>query len=109
MKNDTIKQMMRKYPKFVLLSLLFCLIVGGAFYFFDTWKGKEVLTQNSQSLKLLNSLSHPKTGEEWIVSFETKGVADLTISPTDLDTINDLDFVSLTCEGKEKRGKPYRF
>jgi len=94
--------MLEKYPKFVLLLVLFCLIGAGAFYFSNTGQESETQTQTVQNLKLLNSHSHPEAGDEWVVSFETRGPANLTITPTDPDTVDDLDFVSLSCDGKEK-------
>lgn len=94
--------MLEKYPKFVLFLILFCLIGAGAFYFSNIWKGEKTQTQTAQNLVLLTSHSQPEAGDEWIVSFETIGLADLTITPTDQDSIDDLDFVCLTCDGKEK-------
>jgi len=102
MKNDKIKQMTRKYPKFILFFLILFLVVGGIFYFSDNQVEKDTLTQTAPYLKLLNSHSHPQTGENWVVSFETRGPVDLTITPEDKDSIGDLDFVSLTCDGEEK-------
>ena len=94
--------MLRKYPKFVLFLVLFCLAGAGVFYFSNTWEGDETRTQTAPNLKILTSHSHPQAGDEWAVSFETIGAAGLTITPIDQDSIGDLDFVSLTCEGKEK-------
>ena len=94
--------MLRKYPKFVLFLVLFCLAGAGVFYFSDTWKESDTRTQTAQNLVLLTSHSQPEAGDEWVVSFETIGTADLTIIPTDIDSIGDLDFISLTCDGKEK-------
>jgi len=48
-------------------------------------------------LNILNPHSSPKAGENWIVSFTTKGTADLSIIPNDQNTIDDLDFISLKC------------
>ena len=56
----------------------------------------------SIELTILNVHSHPQTGDDWTVSFETKGAADLTITPDDQATIDDLDFVSLTCDDQER-------
>jgi hypothetical protein len=89
--------MTKKYQKFILFLILFCLAGAGVFYFSDIWKGSEIQTQTIPSLKLLTSHSNPQTGEEWVVSFETRGPADLTITPTDPDSIGDLDFVSMKC------------
>lgn len=52
-------------------------------------------------ITILNVHSHPQAGDNWTVSFETKGTADLTIIPDDQATIDDLNFVSLNC-GEER-------
>jgi len=54
------------------------------------------------SLKILTVHSSPQAGADWQVLFETTGTADLTITPQDQATINDLDFVSLTCDGQPR-------
>ena len=78
-------------------------LVGvGILCFFSVQEESDTQIQTIPNLKLLNSHSQPEAGDEWVVSFETMGNADLTITPTDLETIGDLDFISLTCEGKEK-------
>ena len=78
----------------------------GAFYSSNIQKGNKVSQEEGLSttptLKLLNSHSNPQTGEEWVVSFETIGKANLTITPKDQDTVNDMDFISLTCNNEEK-------
>ena len=51
---------------------------------------------------ILNVHSHPQAGDNWTVSFETAGTADLTITPNDQNSIDDLDFVSLTCDDQER-------
>jgi len=89
--------MLKKYPKFILFLILFCLVGAGVFYFSNSWKGDETQIQTAQNLKLLNSHSHPEAGDEWVVSFETIGSADLIIIPTDPETIDDLDFTSIKC------------
>lgn len=91
-----------KYPRIILILFIFCLIGVGIFYLSNNQEGNETPTQTAQNLKLLNSHSHPEAGEEWVVSFETEGNADLTITPEDKNSIEDLDFVSLTCNGEEK-------
>jgi len=53
-------------------------------------------------ITILNVHSHPQAGDNWTVSFETKGTADLTITPDDQASIDDLDFVSLKCGEEEK-------
>jgi len=61
-----------------------------------------VIIDPSFILNILNVHSHPQAGDNWIVSFETIGTADLTITPDDQATIDDIDFVSLKCGSKEK-------
>lgn len=53
-------------------------------------------------ITILNVHSHPQVGDNWTVSFETIGTDDLTITPDDQVTIDDLDFISLKC-GEEER------
>jgi len=53
-------------------------------------------------IMVLNVHSHPVEGTDWNVDFTTTGTADLTITPADEDTINDLEYTSLTC-GTEDR------
>lgn len=97
---------MRKYLKFVLFISLFCLVGVGLFCFSNIWREDKTLKEDeistTHNFKLLNSHSSPQTGEEWVVSFETEGTADLTIIPKDEDTVGDLDFISLTCNGEER-------
>ena len=54
------------------------------------------------SAKIVNLHSHPLQGEDWIISFETEGRADLKIIPQDQATIDDDEFVGLYC-GEEQR------
>ena len=56
-----------------------------------------VIIDPSFILNILNVHSHPQAGDNWIVSFETIGTADLTITPDDQATIDDMDFISLKC------------
>lgn len=53
-------------------------------------------------ISILNVHSHPQTGDNWEVSFQTQGIANLKITPNDQETIDDLEFISLTCNGQEK-------
>ena len=94
--------MPKKYQKFILIIFLFCLIGAGVFCFLNIQKKESAQTKTTPNLKLLTSHSHPEAGEKWVVSFETTGASDLTITPTDQDTISDLDLVSLKC-GEETR------
>ena len=53
-------------------------------------------------LTILTVHSSPQQGENWEVSFTTRGTADLTITPDDQATIDDMDFISLKCGDKER-------
>jgi hypothetical protein len=53
-------------------------------------------------ITVLNVHSHPVQGEYWKVDFTTTGSADLTITPADQATVNDMQFFSLFC-GSEDR------
>ncbi len=48
-------------------------------------------------INILNIHSHPVRGENWEVEFTTQGKADLKIIPNDQATIDDDEFVSLSC------------
>ncbi|MFA6454340.1 MAG: LamG domain-containing protein [Patescibacteria group bacterium] len=61
-----------------------------------------VLVDPTIEINLLNVQSHPQTGDNWIVEFTTKGQADLKIIPEDQATIDDDEFLSLSCDGEEK-------
>jgi len=93
---------MKKYPKFVLILVIFCLIGAGVFCFLNIQKKESAQTKTTPNLKLLTSHSSPQAGEKWVVSFETIGIGDLTITPKDSETVGDLDFISLTCNGEER-------
>ena len=51
---------------------------------------------------IINVHSSPQQGENWIVNFTTQGAADLKIIPNAQATIDDDEFVSLSC-GNETR------
>jgi uncharacterized protein (TIGR02145 family) len=53
-------------------------------------------------LVILNVHSHPRQGDNWEVSFTTKGIADLRIIPNDQSTIDDDEFVSLLCNNEKR-------
>lgn len=50
-----------------------------------------------EDLVILNIHSSPQQGENWVVYFTTRGVADLKIIPNDQATIKDDEFVLLGC------------
>jgi len=82
-----------------------CLVAVGVFYFSNGWGNEQVqasLNFSEQSLVIFNPNSHPQAGDNWTVSFETKGTADLTITPDNQESIDDLDFVSLKCGDEER-------
>jgi len=86
----------------ILLNVL--LIVGVEVLFFSNYQRGQVqaLGSGEQEFTILTPKAHPEAGEDWIVEFETKGKADLTIMPQDRPTIDDLEFISLTCNGQER-------
>lgn len=91
---------------FTLFSLLFFLILtllsqGLSASFSNYAKAYSPSSSNFLNLTILNPHAHPSTNEDWIVSFETTGTADLTITPKDQATIDDLDFISLACGDKK--------
>lgn len=99
--------MTKKQLKIFLILFIFCILGVSIFYLWDKGEQKEtenqaVLNLEEISLVLLNSHSSPQAGGNWTVSFETKGKADLTITPDDPGTINHLDFISLTCDKEEQ-------
>jgi len=55
-----------------------------------------------EELTILNVHSHPQQGENWEVSFTTKGKADLKIIPNDQATIDDDEFIGLFCDNEER-------
>jgi len=55
----------------------------------------------SVEISVLNFYSHPFMGDDWIVSFATRGQADLAITPNDAATVADDEFVSLWCGEKQ--------
>jgi hypothetical protein len=57
------------------------------------------------AINILNTHSHPQKGENWVVSFITLGRADLKIIPNDEATIDDDEFVSLTCDDELREPK----
>lgn len=70
------------------------------------WLGSHkypVILDPSVELAVLNVHSHPLQGENWGVSFTTLGIADLIISPNDQTTIDDDEFISLTCDGEARQ------
>ena len=48
-------------------------------------------------INIINIHSHPQQGDNWTVDFTTQGKADLKIIPNDQATIDDDEFVSLSC------------
>lgn len=61
-----------------------------------------VILDPTIDINILNVHSYPKKSENWTVEFITQGQADLIIAPDDQATIDDDEFVSLSC-GDEAR------
>jgi hypothetical protein len=52
--------------------------------------GSEItMPEDAAEISIINPHSSPKAGDNWAVSFETTGTADLTITPDEV-SINDL-------------------
>jgi len=60
-----------------------------------------VILDPTIEIVILNVHSHPAQGENWEVGFTTQGTADLKIIPNDQATIDDDEFVSLSCDGEK--------
>ena len=58
-----------------------------------------VILDPTIEINILNIYSHPQQGDDWLVDFVTQGTADLYIIPDDQATIDDDEFVSLSCAG----------
>jgi len=56
-----------------------------------------VILDPTIEINILNVHSRPQTGENWEVFFTTLGQADLRIIPNDEATIDDDEFISLSC------------
>ncbi len=61
-----------------------------------------VILDPTVEIVVLNIHSHPQQGENWEVEFSTKGATDLKIIPNDQATINDDEFISLSCDGEKR-------
>ncbi|MHA1332367.1 MAG: hypothetical protein ACTSR2_14965, partial [Candidatus Hodarchaeales archaeon] len=61
-----------------------------------------IILDPTVEINILNLHSHPQQGENWIVEFVTQGKADLKIIPNDQSTIEDDEFVSLSCGNKKR-------
>ena len=61
-----------------------------------------VILDPTVEITVLNVHSSPDQGENWIVNFTTQGTADLKIIPNDQATIDDDEFVSLSCNGETR-------
>ncbi|MDO8668613.1 MAG: FISUMP domain-containing protein [bacterium] len=59
-----------------------------------------VILDPTVEITVLNVHSHPTQGQNWTVDFTTQGTADLKIIPNDQATIDDDEFVSLSCAGE---------
>ena len=104
------------YSILIIVTIVSLLTIGIVFLFGDK-KEIDSLTGNisgslnnnelsqepsSSSAKIINLHSHPQQGENWIISFQTEGTADLRIIPQDKATIDDDEFVSLWCESEQR-------
>ncbi len=60
-----------------------------------------VVVDPTIDINILNVSSFPVAGEQWTIDFTTLGIDDLTVTAGDQETIDDMDFTSLTCDGLE--------
>jgi len=61
-----------------------------------------VLIDPTVDIEVLTTYQHPLTGENWVVDFATVGESDLYIKPRNQQTIDEIEFVSLVCDGEER-------
>ena len=61
-----------------------------------------VIVDPTISITVLNVHSHPIAGENWNIDFVTSGTADLTVTPADQSTIDDMQFQNLMCGSEDK-------
>jgi hypothetical protein len=59
-----------------------------------------IILDPTVEINIINVHSHPQQGDNWTVNFTTQGQADLKIIPNDQATIDDDEFVSLSCDGQ---------
>ena len=64
-----------------------------------------VILDPTIEINVINVHSHPQQGDNWTVDFTTQGTADLKIIPNDQATIDDDEFVSLSCNGKNRQAQ----
>jgi len=88
--------MFKLNKKIIIVSVIGTLLLVGF------WAGFAGQNSVEPELNILNPHSSPQVGENWQVNFQTKGTADLTITPDDQKSIDDLSFISLKC-GEEER------
>jgi len=107
---------MKDYSKFSAPIVIAVLLIAGIFLLKEFIsiapnepqpevfeKSSSEIIEKFNPLPILNPHSHPKAGDHWAVSFETPGgTDDLIIVPNDQATIDDLDFVSLTCNEEQR-------
>jgi hypothetical protein len=93
----------KNYCSSLKLIALAVFIVFILTFSLSTIKALSAYGNTYQALTVIDVHSHPKAGDQWKVSFQTIGQADLRIIPADKATINDLRHVWLACDGKEKK------
>ena len=64
-------------------------------------ESKAVEDNDQSALTILTPHSSPKLGNIWTVSFQTKGTGDISIIPSDENTVKDLEFVGLYCDNQK--------
>ena len=74
----------------------------------EKWLAKAkypVVLDPTVEITVLTVHSHPQQNENWTVDFTTQGTADLKIIPNDQATIDDDEFVSLSCNGEKRQAQ----
>lgn len=61
-----------------------------------------IIIDPTVDIEVLTTYQHPLTGEDWVVDFATVGESDLYVRPRNQSTVDEIEFVSLTCDGEER-------
>ncbi len=61
-----------------------------------------VIIDPTVAIQVLNVHSQPVAGEYWNVDYTTVGTSDLTITPADQVTVDDMEFTSLFCGAEDR-------
>jgi hypothetical protein len=101
-KESLLKIRPKNYCSYLKLIALAVFIVFILTFSLSTIKALSTYGKAYQVLTVIDVHSHPKAGDQWRVSFQTIGQADLRIIPVNKATINDLKYAYLVCDGKKR-------